>query len=71
MIWPDDHTPPHIHVVRGDRVVAVVNLAVDGHPISIRVNYGMKRQEMAFALAVVGENNDLFTREWVKIHGKW
>lgn len=70
MIWPNDHVPPHVHIVRGGMVLAVIHMAYNGKAVSIRENLGLKRRELAQAVRVVAENNDLFIQEWLKIHGE-
>ena len=70
VIWPDDHHPPHVHIVRGKNVLAIINMAIDGRTVLIRENFGLKRQELAHAVRVVAANNGLFMREWVKLHGE-
>jgi hypothetical protein len=51
-------------------LAAVINLATDAKPVSIRANYSLTRREMAVALKIVATNNDLFIREWEKIHAR-
>lgn len=70
VIWPDDHHPPHVHIVRGNRVLAIVNMAIGGRTVWIRENFGLKRQELASVVRVVASNNDLFMMEWTKLHGE-
>lgn len=70
MIWPNDHPPPHVHIVRGDKTLAIVNISIEGRIVSIKENYSMKRQELASAVHVVAANNELFVQEWMKVHGE-
>ncbi len=69
VIWPDDHDPPHVHVVRGNLLAAIINLGMKEKSVSIKVNYRLNRRELALAVQVVAANNAVFTKEWTKIHG--
>ncbi|QQS31683.1 MAG: DUF4160 domain-containing protein [Acidobacteriota bacterium] len=70
VIWPDDHAPPHVHIIRGTLLAAVINLGMGESPASIKANYRLNRRELASVLRVVLANNDMFVEEWTKIHGE-
>lgn len=70
MIWPDDHEPPHVHIVRGNLLAAIVYLGVNGQPVRLRANYRLNRRELSVAVRVVAANNDRFVEEWRNIHGE-
>lgn len=63
-IWPNDHPPAHVHVVRAEGL-AVVDLLT----MSIREAHDMKPPDIRRAFRIVEENRDRFLLEWRKIHG--
>lgn len=67
-IYPNDHRPPHVHVVgQGNEAVFVLNIPVGS--VSLRENYGFARHElMAIARALV-VNRGFLMRAWEEIHG--
>lgn len=70
VIWPDDHEPPHVHIVRGNLLAAIINLGMNDKPVSVRANYHLNRRELALAVRGVAANNALFVAEWKKLHGE-
>jgi hypothetical protein len=67
-IWPNDHEPPHVHVVKAD---GTARLALgDGvtWPRLLTV-VGMSRCDAANALRLVARHQELCLRRWNEIHG--
>ena len=70
VIWPDDHPPPHVHIIRGNLLAAIINLGMKEKPVSIKTNYRLNRRELSLAVRTVAANNNLFAKEWKNIHGE-
>ncbi len=70
VIWPDDHAPPHVHIVRGKLLAAIINLGMEENSVSVKANYRLNRRELALVVQVVATNNDMFRKEWTKMHGE-
>ena len=68
VIWPNDHAPPHVHVISGDTEASIELGEAPGLP-RLAVNQGMKRAELAVALQAVLEHRDDPSRRWNEIHG--
>ena len=64
-----DHLPPHIHVFLSGTEV-VFNLGISNNVPFIRELRGMHVRNIRRALEITCENNDVFLREWKKIHGE-
>jgi hypothetical protein len=46
VVYPNDHRPPHVHVI-GHGHEAVFELNCMNGPVSLRENYGFSRRELA------------------------
>lgn len=63
VIYPDDHEPAHVHVYGdGEARIDIVRMIA----MSQR---GMKKRDLAKALAIVREKRELFWNRWSEIHG--
>lgn len=63
VIYTDDHEPAHVHVYGdGETRIDILSLKV----MSVR---GMKKRDIAVALAIIEENRRLFVEKWNDIHG--
>lgn len=67
-IYPNDHSPPHVHVIKG-RGQAKISIDIDqSTPTLLRVE-GMTPKEAKQALILVMENAQDFLKKWKEIHG--
>lgn len=67
-IWSNDHLPRHVHVFKGDGE-CVINLVGENGSPELREFYGLKRKEVAKAIALVANNQDKLMEAWISIHG--
>ena len=65
IIWPNDHTPPHVHVFSADGSAKIELIAVRLTRIT-----GMNRKDAAKALELVFEHETELLAAWEKIHGQ-
>lgn len=63
VIYTDDHEPAHVHVY-GDGEARLDILSLEA--IS---NRGLRKRDLARALAIVSEHRALFLKRWEDIHG--
>ncbi len=68
VIWPDDHSPPHVHVFRAGQEL-IINLSLPNQLPYVRDNYGMRRKDQNAALLVMAVNKDMFLEHWKEING--
>lgn len=68
VIWPNDHSPAHVHVFSGDGEAKIGIGATRSHPWLIE-NRRMSRRDLAMALAKVFEHRELLLSKWKEIHG--
>jgi hypothetical protein len=68
VVYPNDHRPAHVHVIR-DGCEAVFNLNCPDGPPQLRENYGFSEKETGRIEAIVTENLMQLCREWRRIHG--
>ena len=66
VIWPEDHSPPHVHVFRAGLEI-VVNLETE-LPY-VRDNYGMRQSDERAALLIAALNRQAFLARWKEING--
>ncbi|SCX35227.1 DUF4160 domain-containing protein [Agrobacterium rosae] len=63
VIYTDDHEPAHVHAYGdGEARIDIIQMTV----MSSR---GMKKPDLAAALAIVQANRALFLKKWEEIHG--
>lgn len=64
-IWPNDHTPPHVHAWKAGGMVKIE--LVDGFGI-VKVR-GMKGADVVRAVRIVMANEEKLMQAWEEIHG--
>jgi hypothetical protein len=64
-IFPNDHAPAHVHVVKGDGM-AVIHI---GDPAIVHVVFSMKPRDVKQAIRIVEANWKLYRQRWEEIHG--
>jgi hypothetical protein len=69
IIYPDDHVPSHIHVIKAGEEV-VIELGNENEPPDFRENRGMRTKDAVRALEICYELQDQFRSEWKRIHGQ-
>ena len=63
LIYPNDHRPPHVHVIGpGREAVFVLNRRQEG--VLLRENFGFNTRELRSIAAVLDQN-------WTKLHLAW
>lgn len=67
-IYPNDHAPPHVHVVKGDGTARVTLGDEMARPRLLTV-VGMSRRDAAGALRLVVLHQALCLQRWREIHG--
>lgn len=68
VIYPNDHRPAHVHVIKAGHE-AVFNLHCPDGPPELRENYGFSRRELQRAKDILmAELSDL-CEQWSAIHG--
>ena len=68
VIWPNDHLPPHVHVISGDAEARIELGDPDGYPC-LAENFRMKPSDLTMALWAVFKHRDLLLEKWREIHG--
>lgn len=69
VIWPNDHSPPHVHVVSSDGEAKIALGTPHARPRLVE-NRRMKAGDLAAALQGVLTHGDLLRRKWREIHGE-
>ncbi|MGA9773684.1 MAG: DUF4160 domain-containing protein [Blastocatellia bacterium] len=64
MIYTNDHTPMHVHALKGDGE-AKINLS----PVDLVEVWGMKKSDARKAKAITVEHQDYLIEKWREIHG--
>lgn len=67
-IYPNDHAPPHVHVVKGDGTARVALGDEMARP-RLLTAAGMSRSDAARALRLVARHQALCLRRWREAHG--
>lgn len=67
-IFPNDHAPPHVHVVGASGVARIAIGSSDERPSLLTV-VGMTRADATRALRLVARYQALCLRRWGEIHG--
>ena len=67
-IYLNDHGPPHVHVVEGDKEV-VISLGDETMKPWIRKNKGMRQRGMRQSLRIVAEHQLFLIDQWRRING--
>ena len=63
-IYPNDHIPPHIHVV-GPDCEAKINIQT----LECFANYGFSKRDIRRISAFIEDNIDLIREAWEEYHG--
>jgi len=64
VIYPNDHTPMHVHVFKGDGE-AKINLL----PVTVVGAWSMGKPDTRKAKRIAIENQDYLIEKWREIHG--
>jgi len=68
IIYPNDHSPAHVHVVKaGDEVI--INLGDARNLPYVRSIYRMRTKEIGKALGIAISKQEYFLNRWREIHG--
>ncbi len=67
VIWPDDHSPPHVHVYSPE---GTAKIALRAAPDCLLRVEGLSKHEVAAALRAVMEHRERLLAAWEKIHGQ-
>jgi uncharacterized protein DUF4160 len=68
MIYPNDHRPSHVHVIRSDGE-AVFSLGCPNGPVELRENYGFRSGQISRMEAALTEYLEGLCQAWEEIHG--
>lgn len=68
VIYPNDHRPPHVHVI-GKACEAVFKLNCPKGPPELRENYGFLPKELGRIKAALENDIENLCTAWRKIHG--
>ena len=68
VIYPNDHRPPHVHVM-GKGYEAVFKLNAFEGPPELRENYGFTARELTMITAEISANLLHLQTQWSAIHG--
>lgn len=63
IIYPHDHGPPHVHVIRAEGEVVI-----ELDTLRVRRNNGMRDKAVVRAVAIVAGIHDLLIERWKEIH---
>jgi hypothetical protein len=70
VIYPNDHSPPHVHVI-GPAGEAVFQLNCPAGPPTLRESVGFKVAELNRLEAALGAGLGRLCSEWERIHGHY
>ena len=68
VIYPNDHRPAHVHIIRADDE-AVIILGCHTGPITLRSNKLFNISDMRFFCSETTKNIANYCAEWMVIHG--
>ena len=68
VIYPNDHWPPHVHVIGSGREARIA-LGLHGQRPSIVTNEGFTRRQLTTALVEIDRNRESLVQWWRQIHG--
>jgi hypothetical protein len=68
VIYPNDHRPPHVHVIAAEGS-AVINLNCPNGCPSLRENHGLSRAQLRQILEEIDGNLTNLCNAWQRIHG--
>lgn len=67
VIYPNDHRPPHVHVIGKERE-AVFRLHCPAGPVELRENFGFSAHDLGTIRAALIADVASLCHEWRKIH---
>ena len=67
-VYPADHLPPHVHLLKGGTGVRIRLAGPSGRPEIVAV-YGMKEQDVVAAYRIVEGHLAAFLTAWKDYHG--
>jgi len=67
VIYPNDHRPPHVHVL-GAGTEAVFNLQCPAGPPTLRGSFGFATAELNRIASALADNLTALCAEWERIH---
>jgi hypothetical protein len=62
-IYPNDHSPPHVHVVKAGNAAKVT---LD--PVEVKTNHGFNPRELGDIKKLVEEYQEELREEWDRLH---
>jgi hypothetical protein len=62
-IYPNDHPPPHVHVIRAEKEAKV---SLD--PIEVKTNYGFNQRAIGDILDMIEAYQEELLAAWDKLH---
>ena len=65
VIYPNDHPPPHVHVLGGDWEIRI---ALTQPPLLMSILGKPKKPSIASALIAVNDRLDVLTTMWSNLH---
>jgi len=65
VIYPNDHTPMHVHVFKSDSEVKI-NLS----PVTVVESWNMKKSDARKAKRIAVEHQNFLIEKWREIHGQ-
>ncbi|MFZ2956606.1 MAG: DUF4160 domain-containing protein [Candidatus Ozemobacteraceae bacterium] len=68
VIYPNDHPPPHVHVLRKDGRAKIL-LKCDAQKNDLVLVFGFTMKQSMDAVKIVTEANEKLLLAWRKIHG--
>jgi hypothetical protein len=68
VIYPNDHTPAHVHVIGSDKEAKFALICQDCKAKLIS-NYGFNRTEINQIKGFISNNMKFLCEKWVEIHG--
>ena len=68
IIYPNDHNPPHVHIIKA-AAEAVIYLGSEDEPPSFRENKSMRPKDALKAFKICCERQKELLDEWRNTHG--
>jgi hypothetical protein len=68
VVYPNDHSPAHVHVMGGG-CEAVFNLNCPVGPVELRENYTFSRRELGLIQKELGGHLRMLCEAWEGFHG--
>lgn len=68
VIYPNDHRPPHVHVM-GNGFEAVFKLNGPHGPPELRENYGFSARDLTLIAREISAHLEHLLTQWSAIHG--